>query len=93
VTTVSGDNIAAFNKGGADQNSGNWVDASTRNNATQTNNQSNDLEQKQKVRDGSSSCCPRECQPKCEPKCEPQPCKPRWSPCDTVTPTRAVGVI
>jgi len=93
VTTVSGHNIAAFNKGGADQNSGNAVDASTRNHATQTNTQSNDLEQTQKVRGGSSSCCPRECQPKCEPKCEPQPCEPRWSPCDTMTPTRAVGVI
>jgi hypothetical protein len=92
VTTVSGHNIAAFNKGGADQNSGNAVDASTRNTATQSNNQSNSLSQAQTVKRGCSSCCPHDCKP-CQPKCEPRPCEPKCSPCETASPTRTVGVI
>jgi hypothetical protein len=65
---VSGPNIAALNKGDVNQNSGNSVDASVRNKARQTNDQSNYLDQHQKVvsRDGSG------CQPRCKPECKPR---------------------
>src|SRR5918996_529899 len=64
-TVVSGPNVAIANSGdscnpcgdggGTTQNSGNTVDASSSNNATQTNNQSNGAGQSQTVSDGD--CC------------------------------------
>jgi hypothetical protein len=76
---VSGRNVAFLNHGGIHQNSGNNVDASNTNTATQTNNQSNSLSQTQTVDRGG--CCPHPCEPRCEPEpCEPRPCEPR--PCE-----------
>ena len=89
---LSGPNVAAFNKGDVNQNSGNTVDASVTNTANQTNNQSNVLGQSQWVRGSDrEDCCkpgckpeskprcePQRCEPKrCEPKCEPRPCQPK----------------
>jgi len=80
---TSGWNGAAFNHGPANQNSGNNVNASTSNTATQGNNQSNSLSQSQTVNRGDGCCekdchpsCPPPCKPKCEPKREPQ-CRPK----------------
>jgi hypothetical protein len=53
---VSGPNIAAFNGGDVNQNSGNNVDASASNNADQSNTQSNSLTQHQLIR-GGGFCC------------------------------------
>jgi hypothetical protein len=74
----SGDNIAAFNGGPVRQNSGNDVDSSAKNSLTQSNDQSNDLDQRQSVEGGKADCTPK-CEPKdCEPKqCEPKRCKPK----------------
>src|SRR5438132_10593714 len=49
---VSGGNYAIANKGDVNQNSGNWVDASNHNTATQTNNQQNGPGQTQTVAGG-----------------------------------------
>src|SRR4051812_43163942 len=54
---VSGNNIAMFNHGDVNQNSGNWVDSSARNDADQTNTQSNGLGQSQSVKGGGKGCC------------------------------------
>src|SRR3954454_18887076 len=54
---VSGSNIAMFNHGDVNQNSGNWVDSSARNDADQTNTQSNGLGQSQSVKGGGKGCC------------------------------------
>jgi hypothetical protein len=74
VAVISGPNIAIANGGkkeneckpcgesrGGDvnQNSGNTVDASTRNFARQSNDQSNNLDQSQAVK-GGSSCCSKD---------------------------------
>jgi hypothetical protein len=73
---VSGKNVAFLEHGNVQQNSGNWVDASSSNTATQSNRQSNDLGQTQNVHRGS--CCKQDCHPRCEPKrCEPKPCDQR----------------
>ena len=50
-----GPNVAALNSGDVNQNSGNTVDASTRNNTKQTNTQSNTAGQSQ-----MKGCCSRE---------------------------------
>jgi hypothetical protein len=80
---ISGGNYAILNKGGVHQNSGNKVDASAMNNATQVNNQSNGLGQSQRVKGGGHCCPPKDdCRPQCEPKrdnpkrCEPNRCHP-----------------
>ena len=82
----SGDNVALLNKGDTSQNSGNWVDSSASNTATQSNRQSNDLDQTQSVDRGDccrNDCNPcKPCKPSCPPKCEPKPCEPKCSPCD-----------
>jgi hypothetical protein len=52
---VSGPNVAALNSGDVHQNSGNTVDASSSNDANQSNNQSNGAGQSQTVSDGD--CC------------------------------------
>jgi hypothetical protein len=59
---VSGPNIAILNSGDVNQNSGNNVDASTENNAKQTNNQSNGAGQSQtgESKDGKKGCCSSE---------------------------------
>jgi hypothetical protein len=80
---TSGKNVAFLNSGDVNQNSGNNVDASNHNNATQVNNQSNSLSQTQRVDRGA--CCPNRCEPRCEPnpcepRCEPNPCPP--PPCE-----------
>ena len=54
---TSGGNLAALNGGAVNQNSGNWVDASNHNTATQRNNQSNGLGQSQTVSGAGSGCC------------------------------------
>jgi hypothetical protein len=53
---TSGKNVAFLNGGDVNQNSGNWVDASNHNTATQSNTQSNGLGQRQTVT-GGSGCC------------------------------------
>jgi hypothetical protein len=69
----SGDNIAVFNGGPVHQNSGNDVDSSAKNSLWQSNDQSNDLDQRQTVHGGKADC-----RPKCEPRgCEPKQCKPK----------------
>jgi hypothetical protein len=75
---ASGDNLAAFNGGNTRQNSGNWVDASNHNTATQSNNQSNRLGQTQRVDRGG--CCESSCEPRCDNRCEPEPCEPKREP-------------
>jgi hypothetical protein len=57
---VSGPNIAVGNKGDVHQNSGNDVDSSATNSATQTNNQSNDADQSQTGGKGHDSCCSKD---------------------------------
>jgi hypothetical protein len=52
---VSGPNVAILNSGDVKQNSGNDVDSSASNSATQSNKQSNDADQSQSVSDGG--CC------------------------------------
>ncbi|MEN3313195.1 MAG: hypothetical protein V7645_2524 [Actinomycetota bacterium] len=75
---VSGPNFAVLNFGDVRQNSGNKVDASATNNATQVNNQSNGLGQEQRVKGGEGCCPPKDdCQPRGEPRCPPQECQPR----------------
>jgi hypothetical protein len=75
---VSGKNVAFLNGGDVNQNSGNWVDASNHNTATQSNNQSNRLGQTQTVARGDS--CGSSCEPRCDNPCEPEPCEPK--PCE-----------
>ena len=91
---VSGKNVAFLNGGDVNQNSGNWVDASNHNTATQSNTQFNNLGQTQTV--NGEGCCPKpcerrcddSCEPKCESRCEPKPCQK-----ETLTPARGRGVI
>jgi hypothetical protein len=69
--------------GDVHQNSGNNVDASNTNTATQSNNQSNSLGQTQTVDRGG--CCPHPCEPQCPPEpcerqCPPEPCEPKCEP-------------
>jgi len=103
---VSGKNVAFLNGGDVNQNSGNWVDASNHNTATQSNTQSNNLGQTQTV--NGEGCCPKpcerrcddscepkcesRCEPKCESRCEPK-CEPRCEPkpCQKETLTPARG--
>jgi hypothetical protein len=100
---TSGKNVAFLNGGDVNQNSGNNVDASNHNNATQVNNQSNSLSQRQSVDRGTG--CPTRCELRCEPNpcppppcepnpCPPPPCEPRCDPCDnheTSIPVRKLG--
>jgi hypothetical protein len=71
---TSGKNVAFLNGGDVNQNSGNWVDASNQNTATQSNTQSNSLGQRQTVDRGS--CCENRCEPNCKPECD-NSCEPK----------------